>query len=163
MGKEEMEKIKHIFLSLHLHPTYLEHEAVITSEDASKTRGFELKQGLKAILFTDNKDHWIITNVPADQRADQKKVAVQMGWSKSSIRMATQEEVLEKTGCEIGAVPPFGHRNKIPILVDKTVYNNKESAFNIGLRTHSVKIKTDELKSVLNQEQVVEGDFIKDQ
>lgn len=161
MGKEEMERIKHIFSSLHLHPTYLEHEAVITSEDASKTRGFELKQGVKAILFTDDKDHWVITNVPADQRADQKKVATQMGWSKSSIRMATQEEVLEKTGCEIGAVSPFGHKTKISLLVDKKVYDNEESAFNIGLRTNSVKVKTTDLKIVLNRESAIEGDFIK--
>lgn len=161
MGKEEVHRIREIFHKFNLHPTYLEHEAVITSEDASKTRGFELKQGVKSILFTDGKDHWVIMNVPADEKADQKKVATQMGWSKSSIRMATAEEVLEKTGCEIGAVPPFGHKTKIPLLIDKKIYCNKESAFNIGLRTHSVKINTEELKLVLTSESVIEGSFVK--
>ena len=72
MGKEEVEKIKREFSSLKLHPEYLKHKEVITSEDAAKTRGFELKQGIKAILFTNNSD-WVITNIPADKKVDEKK------------------------------------------------------------------------------------------
>ena len=161
MGKEELERIKQIFSRLDLHPTYLEHEAVITSEDAAKARGISLKQGVKALLFTDGQNNWIIVDVPADQKVDQKKVANQLGWSKGKIRMATHEEVIEKTGCEIGAVPSFGHKTKIPTLVDTTVYNNEESTFNIGLRTNSVKINTKELKIVLEAQNALEGDFIK--
>ncbi len=161
MGKEEMQRIKEILTRLNLHPTYLEHEAVITSEDAAKTRGFELKQGIKALVFTNNEDKWVIVDISADQKVDAKKVATQMNWSKSKIRMATQEEVIEKTGCEIGAVPPFGHKTPIPILVDTGVYNNKESAFNIGLRTNSVKIPTQEMSKVFNDLHAMEGDFRK--
>ncbi|MBS3072096.1 YbaK/EbsC family protein [Candidatus Pacearchaeota archaeon] len=72
-----------------------------------------------------------------------------------------QEEVMEKTGCQIGAVPPFGHKDSIPILVDKGVYNNKESAFNIGLRTNSVKIPTQEMSVVFKDINAIEGDFVK--
>ena len=85
-----------------------------------------------------------------------------MNWSKGATRMATQEEVMEKTGCETGAVPPFGHKNAIPILVDKGVYENQENAFNIGLRTKSVKIKTAEMKVLFGKEKVLEGNFVKD-
>ena len=56
MGKEEMERIKKTFSRLNLHPTYLEHEEVITSEDAAKTRGFELRQGIKALVFTNDEN-----------------------------------------------------------------------------------------------------------
>ena len=76
--------------------------------------------------------------------------------------MANPNEVLEKTGCEIGAVPPFGHKEKHQIVVDKGVYDNKESAFNIGLRTNSVKVKTDLMKKVLDSLSVIEGNFSKD-
>ena len=150
------------FSSLDIYPTYLEHEAVITSSDAAKTRGFELKQGIKALLFT-NGEEWIIVDVAADRKVDSKKVAATLGWSKSKIRMATAEEVVVKTGCEIGAVPPFGHAQRIPILVDVGVYENVESAFNIGLRTHSVKIETRLMKKVFEQLQAREGDFVKEQ
>lgn len=161
MGIEEVERIRKIFSSPHLNPLYLEHAPVITSQDAAQTRGFSLKQGVKAILFTNGEDSWVIVDVPADQKVDQKKVALTLNWSKGKIRMATPEEVLEKTGCEIGAVPPFGHKTKIPLLVDQHVYENKESVFNIGLRTQSVKINTEELRNVLKKQSALEGDFAK--
>src|SRR3989344_4441093 len=148
MSLSEMQKVKSEFERLGLHPTYLEHEPVITSEDAAKTRGFALKQGIKALLFTDNKGNWVVVNVPADKRANDKKVAEQMGWSKNGIRRQTAEQVLEITGCEIGSVPPFGHKTNLSILVDEGVFENTESAFNIGLRTNSVKILTSEMRTL---------------
>ena len=75
--------------------------------------------------------------------------------------MGTKEEVLEKTGCETGAVPPFGHKTVIPILVDKHIYDNVESDFNMGLRTHSVKISTEEIKVVFKKIKAIEGNFVK--
>src|SRR6185436_951353 len=125
MSVNEVARIKSEFARLGLHPTYLEHEPVITSEDAARTRGIELKTGIKALLFTDQKGGWVIVNVPADKKADQNKVATAMGWSKNSIRMATKEQVEEITGCEIGAVPPFGHKTTLPLLVDNGVFENE--------------------------------------
>jgi len=162
MSLNELQKIKTIFSSLNLHPTYLEHEPVITSEDAAKTRGFALKQGIKALIFTDGKGSWVVVNIPADQKVDQKKVATARGWSKGSTRMATPAEVLEITGCEIGSVPPFGHKTSVPILVDSSVYDNTESAFNIGLRTNSVQIPTVEMKAVFKEVGAVEGQFVRE-
>ena len=161
MSLNELEKIKSEFARLSLRPTYLEHEPVITSEDAAKTRGFELKQGIKALLFTDGKNNWVIVDIPADRKGDQKKIASCLGWSNGSIRMATAEEVLEITGCEIGSVPPFGHKTAIPILVDTLVFENTESAFNIGLRTNSVKILASEMRTLFKEIDAKEGDFVK--
>ena len=61
-------------------------------------------------------------------------MASSIGWFKNKTRIATNNEVMEKTGCEIGAVPPFLHKEKIQILVDKKIYDNDISTFNIGLR-----------------------------
>ena len=158
MAIEEVHRIKRIFQELGITPTYLEHQPVITSEEAARSRGFELKQGIKALLFT-NEQEWIIVDLPADRKVDQKAVATFLGWSKAKIRMATPEEVLDKTGCEIGAVPPFGHKESIPLLVDLGIYNNQESAFNIGLRTHSVKIKTEWMKMIFEKIKAKEGRF----
>jgi len=161
MSLDEVNRIKKIFEQLQLHPLFREHAAVVTSEEAAKTRGDQLKEGIKALLFTNGEDQWVIVDVPADQKVDQKKVAAQLGWSKGKIRMATAEEVMQKTGCEIGAVPPFGHKDQIPIIVDQGVYENQKSAFNIGLRTHSVKIPTAEMRIVFQKIGAIEGDFTK--
>ena len=159
MGTEEVEKIKKIFSELKLNPVYLEHEAVLTSQAAAETRGFQLKQGIKAILFTDGKGQFVLANVPADKKVNQKIVAETIRWPKKDIRMATPDEVFQITGCEIGSVPPFGHKTKIKLLVDLGVYDNQESDFNIGLRTRSVKIKTEEMKIVFNNQSAIEGEF----
>ncbi|HLD79135.1 MAG TPA: YbaK/EbsC family protein [Candidatus Nanoarchaeia archaeon] len=183
MGIEEVNRIKNFFEQSHLHPIYREHAAVVTSEEAAKTRGDQLKEGIKALLFTNGEDQWVIVDVPADKKVDQKKVAEVLGWSKGKIRMATAGEVMQKTGCEIGAVPPFGHKEcerkshscaeiksplyfmhkeQIQIVVDTGVYENEKSAFNIGLRTHSVKIPTAEMKIVFQEINAIEGNFTKD-
>lgn len=162
MSLRELQQIKETFSRFNLHPTYLEHEAVITSEDAAKTRGFELKQGIKALLFTDGNGSWVIVNIPAHKKAHIKKIAETQGWSKKEIRMATTDEVLEITGCEIGSVPPFGHKTPLPLLVDTGVYENTESAFNIGLRTNSVRIPTQEMKTLFTELGAKEGDFVKE-
>ena len=161
MGIDEVNRIKKIFEQLQLHPTYREHQPVITSEEAARTRGDLLKEGIKALLFTNGDDQWVIVDVPADKKVDQKKVAEASGWPKRKIRMATAEEVMQKTGCEIGAVPPFGHKDQIPAIVDEGVYENQKSAFNIGLRTHSVKIPTAEMRIVCQKINAVEGNLSK--
>ena len=159
MGMEEVERIKGLFKSWNIEVTYLEHEPVITSEDAAKTRGFQLKQGIKALVLTNGNNNWCIVDVPADKKVNMKFVAEKIGWSKGKIRMATEREVMEKTGCQIGAVPPFGHKETIPLFVDLGVFENTESSFNIGMRTHSVKLKTLSMKKVFQELHAVEGSF----
>lgn len=176
MGKEEAIRIKAFFSEMGITPVYLEHKAVTTSADAAKTRGFALRQGIKAILLTNTGGNgkssnssnnsgsngnggWVIVDVPADKKVDIKQVADHLGWSKGKIRLATAEEVLQKTGCEVGAVPPFGHRELLLILVDGEIYLNQESAFNIGLRTQSAIVKTESMKKVFEKIQAIEGTF----
>src|SRR3989344_4116710 len=124
MGSEEVQRIKDVFSRLGLHATYLEHEEVVTSEDAARTRGFELKQGIKAIILTNDKE-FVVVCVPADKKVDTKLVANEVKWARNKLRMATAEEVLEVTGCIIGAVPPFGHKQKLKLLIDKGIYDNE--------------------------------------
>jgi Ala-tRNA(Pro) deacylase len=144
MAQEEVDRIKEKFSELNLNAEYLEHKAVLTSEDAARTRGFELKQGIKAMLFTNGTD-FVLVDVPAGKT-----------------RMATPEEVLEKTGCEIGSVPPLGHKNKIKILVDNQVFDNEVSDFNIGLLTVSAKIPTLDVRKAFEDAEAVFGEFIRE-
>lgn len=163
MSFNELNRIKEELSRLNLNPVYFEHVPVITSEQAAQTRGFALKQGIKALLFTNGNGEWVIVDIPADQKAHLKKIAEIRGWSKRDIRMATPEEVVQVTGCEIGSVPPFGHKTVIPIFVDVGVYDNNESAFNIGLRTHLVRIPTTDMKLLFKDIGATEGNFIKEE
>jgi prolyl-tRNA editing enzyme YbaK/EbsC (Cys-tRNA(Pro) deacylase) len=159
MGIEEVNRIKQFFSDTGIEVEYLEHKPVNTSAEAAAQRGFALKQGIKALLFTDGNVKFVVVDIPADLKVDIKKVAVFLDWPKNKIRMASSQEVLEETGCEIGAVPPFGHKKKITILFDSKIFENEVSAFNIGLRTVSVKIATKNMKIVFSRLNAKEGDF----
>lgn len=162
MSQNELDNIKDIFERMDLHPIYLEHEPVQTSEQATQVRGTLLNQGIKALVVTNGNDQWAVIAIPAHRRANTKAAANILGWGKKDIVMGSPEQVLEITGCEIGAVPPFGHKTSIQILVDKMVFDNQENAFNIGLRTNSVKISTEEIRKVFQSLNAIEGDFSKE-
>jgi len=162
MGQGEVERIKKHFSSLNLHPTYLEHEEVRTSEEASKVRGCLLKEGIKSMVFTNGEDS-VLVNLPANQKINVKAVRKTTGWSKKKTRMANEEEVIKITGCVPGSVPPFGHKTKLRILLDKKVFDNKTNSFNIGLKTHSAKVPTKEMKVLFESIRAEVGEFMKNQ
>ena len=62
------------------------------------------------------------------------------GGFKSS-RFASEEEVLQITGCVPGAVPPFGSVWGLKTYMDESLKAQGDSInFNAGLRTHSVRM-----------------------
>ena len=162
MGIQELNNIKLIFSKCNVFPEYIKHEIVNTSEEAMKVSGCELKQGIKAIVFTNGKGEFAIVNVSADKRVDQKLVAVANNWSKSSIRIATPEEVLEQTGCDVGSVSPIGHRPSIKVFYDPHIFDNSTNFFSIGLKTHSARVESSKLEKVFKELNLISGNFIKE-
>ncbi len=129
-----------------------EHEPVKTSEEASRIRGVELKTGVKAMLLKTRQGKFILVLLPADKKIDFKKIE-QMENTKD-LKFASQEEVLEETGCEIGGVPPFGHtkrkqEHRIKTYMDKSIFENNIVNFNAGDRSVSVSMKSMDLPKVV--------------
>jgi prolyl-tRNA editing enzyme YbaK/EbsC (Cys-tRNA(Pro) deacylase) len=124
-----------------------EHEAVYTSEDAARVRGADLRTGVKALVTKTSEGGLLLVLVRADKRADLEKIALLEGTRK--LRLASPEEVLRTTGCEIGSVPPFGHVTKLKTYFDREILENEFVNFNAGLHTVSVRMKSGDLKSVI--------------
>ncbi|MEM3410200.1 MAG: YbaK/EbsC family protein, partial [Nitrososphaerota archaeon] len=61
------------------------------------------------------------------------------------LKLATPIEVLEKTGCEIGSVHPFGNLYNLQTYLDRSVLENTWVNFNAGLHTVSIHMKTEDL------------------
>lgn len=125
-----------------------EHEAVRTSEQASKVRGVPLKSGVKAMVLKTAENDFIVVLIPADQRIDMKVIA-SLEQTKH-VSLASPEEVFKKTGCKLGGVPPFGHKNKLKTYMSKDVLQNEWINFNAGLRTRSVRMRSEDLKTIAN-------------
>ncbi len=158
MGVEEVERIKKLLAGSEFQ--CFEHEPVRTSEDAARVRSSKLSEGVKAIIVKErDTNNFFVADVPADKRVDLKKLAEIIGVK--GITMALPEEVLRETGCEVGGVPPLGHKNKLPIFVDKGVVENEYNEFNAGLTTTSIRVKSIELKKAFEKSGAVFVSFAK--
>lgn len=125
------------------------HEPVKTSAEAALVRGdISLEQGAKALIVSFKKNleesplqfsgkNFAMVVVPGDKRFDSKKIRKILGVSKLSF--ATEQEVFEITeGVIPGGVPPFGNIFKIRTIVEQTLLNHDQIAFNAGDRGISI-------------------------
>ena len=131
-----------------------EHEPVMTSEQAAKTRpGYLLQQGAKAIIVRVKKFKkdkvYVMLVLPADLRFDNKKV--KDIYRSKDVRFATEQEVFEITdGVQIGAVPPFGNLFGLEVLVDPKLLKNEKIVFNAGDRRFSIAMKSEDYLKLVN-------------
>jgi Ala-tRNA(Pro) deacylase len=141
-----VDKIKQLLDEHKVHYEYKEHEEVLTSEDAAKARGEDIKIGAKAmVLKADGK--FVMCILSAALKIDSKKVKEIL--AVKDLRFATPEEVFEKTTALPGGVPPFPNLFGFESIMDKSILENEEMAFNAGERTKSLKIKTSDYVRVM--------------
>ena len=153
MSETEFDKIVSMLSQAGATFSVSEHEAVRTSAEAAAVRGGQLKQGVKSLLVKfhrKGKDFYAILNIPADKKLDFDK-AKKVLQAEGDVKFAKPDEVLERTGCEPGGVPPLGHRNEVAILVDPRIFENKELEFNAGLKTKSVRVDAAGLRKAFEQ------------
>jgi len=147
MGREQIEKIRTLLDKSGVEYKIFEHEPVYTSEQAAKVRGVDLKTGVKALVFKTNDGQFVLGLIAADLRINAEKLANVVGVDK--VKLASPDEVLEATGCEIGSVHPFGIVMRLATYMDKSVPDNEQVNFNIGLHEVSMQIASVDLVKVM--------------
>ena len=120
----------------------LHHEPTLTSEDAARARGEDIRIGGKALLLKVSENFGVFV-LSAALRIDSQAIRNHFGVKK--IRFASVEELQNLTGLVPGSVPPFGE----PILpfklyVDHSIANNKHIAFNAGSLTDSLILRVED-------------------
>lgn len=119
----------------------LEHAPVFTSEEAARVRGTEPGAGAKALVVR-AADRYVHLVLPGDRRVDNARLREILGTRK--LRFATAEELATLTGCEPGAVPPFGNLFDLPVYVDEPLAARESIAFNAGSHTVSFTMRSDD-------------------
>ena len=147
MGVLQLRSIMDLLDRRRIHYSVSEHEPVYTSEQAAKVRGVELKTGVKALVLRTKEGGFVMGLVAADRRIDLKKLAETVGTKRLSL--ASQKEVLKATGCEVGAVHPFGNLHGLPTYLDASVLENESVNFNAGLHTVSIQMKAKDLVNAI--------------
>jgi Ala-tRNA(Pro) deacylase len=127
-----------------------EHAPVRTSEEAAAVRGVPLKTGVKALVFKVHRERGtdlILALVRADHKIDSQKLAEAA--AAGNAKLASPEEVLSRTGCEIGSVHPFGNLYGLQVYMDRSIMENDEINFNAGLHHKSLNMKSADLVALI--------------
>ena len=124
-----------------------EHEPVRTSEEAAKIRGVALKTGAKAMIVRD-KDKYYLLVLPADKHIDWRRVRAML--HVSNLRLATEEEAENVAHVKMGSVPPFGNVLGLPTYFDEGLFQNDVIHFNPGSTTHSIAMKSADLRALVS-------------
>ena len=148
MSQAVFEKIKKLLDDNRIEYKILVHAPVYTSEQAAKMRGLGvelgMRRGAKAMIFRCD-EMFIQFIVPAHKIVDMKKVKTLLSVKK--IKLATPEEVLQITDCEIGSIPPFGNLFNIEVYADPEI--SEEIDFNAGLHDTSITMKRKDWEMVV--------------
>lgn len=132
----------------------LHHEPTRTSEDSARVRGESTTIGGKSLLLKAG-DRFVLLVISAAVRARSKGLRTAFGVRR--LRFATPEELLERTGCVPGCVPPFGRPIlDLPLFVDASILRNERIAFNAGSLTDSVIMQRPDWQRLVEIEAVVD-------
>lgn len=93
-----------------------------TVEAAAQALNVPTAQIIKSILFLANHQP-VLAIVNGTRRIEKRAIAAEYDISHKRVRLASGEEMLILAGYEAGAMPPFGHRQSFPILIDSQVLN----------------------------------------
>jgi prolyl-tRNA editing enzyme YbaK/EbsC (Cys-tRNA(Pro) deacylase) len=88
-------------------------ESTRTAAEAAAAVGCEVAQIVKSLVFVAG-DGPVLGLCAGDRRVSTAKLA-------ADARRASADEVREATGFAIGGVPPLGHDQRLPIVVDASL------------------------------------------
>ncbi len=119
-----------------------------TVVDAAAAVGTVPEQIIKSVLFlADKKPVLVISSGTA--RLDSKRLADHLGVSRRRVRIASAEQVLAVTGFQAGAVPPFGHRDQLPTVLEQAVLSQSVIYGGGGERHALMRLTVAELQRIV--------------
>ncbi len=124
------------------------HEPTPTSEDSARVRQIKMEEGIKALILRgkNTKKNYQF-NIPAHLKVDMKAVAEIVG---EKCEFEDPAVIQERFGLQIGGVPPFGNLLNIDNYYDEQVLQHEMAAFNCGLLTESIIMKSKDLLALVD-------------
>jgi len=136
----------------HIKFDHLQHEHVHTSEDAARIRGNSLEQAAKAIVLKikpkGKKESELIQCVLSGSKKINLK-ELRKTLDLKSAGLASPEEVLEKTNCTIGSVPPFGMMFGLRVFADEALFLQEKIVFSAGTHNDSIRMHSIDFKKIV--------------
>ncbi len=127
-------------------------------EELLSSMGLDSGSIVRSVLFRGGSEQFFMLALAGGGRADWGLLRKHLGERK--LRMAEFDEVPEKTGYVVGAVPPIALPEEIKVLVDDSVNQFDKVVIGSGVLGYAIALKTDDLKSLLTHAD--QGQFIKE-
>jgi len=142
-------KLSNFLLNNNIYAQHLIFEQSCHSvQEAAKAAGTSPENFVKNICMIDNDGNLIVAIVKGEDRASTSRVSKVLNIERP--RIASPEEILEKTGYPCGGVPSFGY--KALFLIDTKVMEKDVVYTGGGSQNSLVKISTRELQKANNAE-----------
>ncbi len=124
-----------------------------TVEAAAQAIGVNPDQIVKSVLFMvrgpDGSPAPLLVISNGTRQVDQGKLADYLGIGKKRVRLANGGQVEAATGYPVGTVPPFGHPQSLPSLIERQVTRQGEIYAGGGAINALLRLDVAELQRVL--------------
>jgi Ala-tRNA(Pro) deacylase len=120
------------------HYTTIKHAVAFTSRDLAAALHTDKDEIAKATIVRAS-GGYAMAVLPASHQLDLKHMARALGvpW----VSLASESELASLfPGCELGAIPPFGHLYGMPVYVDVPLTNDKWIAFCSGRHDEAIRM-----------------------
>ena len=120
---------------------HYEHEHIHTSAEAAAVRGTVLREAAKALILKAG-DELVQCVVNGHRRLDLK--AIKLLLHERNVALASPEDVLARTGCTVGSIPPFGNLFSPPmrIIADTHVTKGEYVVFSVATHHHTIRMRS---------------------
>ncbi|UCE00593.1 MAG: YbaK/EbsC family protein [Chloroflexota bacterium] len=120
-----------------------------TVEAAAAAVGTEPDNIVKSLLFYVG-EGYILAITCGAEHIERRALAVHFMVGRKKVKLADPLTVLEETGFQVGAMPPFGHLSPLPTIIDRRVLE-KQVVYAGGGSEHTLlRIKPETILSVTN-------------
>lgn len=118
-----------------------------TVETAAQAVNAQPEQIIKSILFIIDEQPVLVIACGLST-IGRRAIADLYGVGKKRVKLATPEKVLELCGYEVGAMPPFGHRQALRTLMDQRVLEIPQAYAGGGAENTLVRLDPHEIQRV---------------
>lgn len=118
------------------------------AEFAARATGFPLEQTVKTLVVELERKQYCLVLMPGDRQLNVKYLAKLFAVKRTA--MATRAIAERLTGYLIGGISPFGTKQRLPVVMEKSIQDHDLVLINAGQRGVMLKMAPEDIVSGLD-------------
>jgi Ala-tRNA(Pro) deacylase len=147
-----VERLKEFLDSRGVKYVSIKHSLAYTAQEVAASAHVSGKEMVKTLVVKLD-GRMALVALPASDKIDLHRVAEATG--AKSAELATEAEFGSLfPGCDVGAMPPFGHLYGIDTYVTESLTRDREIAFNAGTHTEVIRMSYDDFERLATPKKI---------